>query len=121
MAQVQQGLTRLKGFDIEPQTKLDAVGHRPIVKCCNAAWQAQRVARTVKVANVPSLWEDRKWLEALIGPCKHLKDSMCGHHGFANRCAYLDDGFADKADPVASLIFENPPVVDLKKLAEESA
>ncbi len=118
---LQQALVDIPGFDIADQT-----GHspraidvaRPVVKCCNAAWQLERVRRRVMIANQPALWS-RAALEALVGPCPHLHGEMCGHHGDRQRCAYLGVGFATALDPEAAVVFDEPPVLDLRALSEE--
>ena len=120
-AGLKQALVRLPGFDIEPQTAHSPLAidpERPIVKCCNCAWQMQRVSRQVQVANTRDLWVESS-LKALVGPCKHLRGAMCGHHHFLNRCPFLEKGFATGLDPEAAVVFDEPPVLDLAALTEE--
>jgi glycosyltransferase involved in cell wall biosynthesis len=113
-AGARMGLIALPGFDIHPQTGHDprAVSQdRPIVKCCNQAWHASQVDRRIEVANRRELW-DRPWLEMLVGPCHLLNsDGTCGHHPVLTPCAFPH--LAEKLDPEAAMVFEQPPVLDL--------
>lgn len=119
MAGLRQHLTPIPGFDIEKQSPHAATAidpERPIVKCCNAAWQCQRVARSVLIANRAELWPEA-WLRKLVGPCVHLgSDGMCGHHRGLQRCAYIDEGFAVALDEQAAAVLDNPPVIDLAEM-----
>lgn len=120
-AGLDQGLIHMPGFDHAPQGEWspEAVDiKRRIVKCCNAAWQAQRVRRQVRRANIPELW-NRETLGWLVGPCPHLHGTQCGHHGDRQRCAYLDEGFPTALDPEAAVVFDEPPVLNLERLSEE--
>lgn len=114
---VRMALLDIPGFDIEPQSKHSSRAidlERPLVKCCNAAYYAQRMWRQVKEANREELWTPEA-LRLLVGPCHHLHGEMCGYHLDRNRCAYLDAGFATALDPLAAKIFDEPPIFDLAK------
>lgn len=146
-AGLRQTLVALPGFDQgSAQTghaseAIDPV--RPICKCCNQAWNTERVWRHVVVANRADLWT-REALERLVGPCRMLDGERCGHHQGRYRCAYYDDqrlpavpdssdtesetcapgytearSFARHLDPEAAVVFDEPPVVDLRELAKE--
>jgi len=120
-AGLRQALVHLPGFDIEPQTGHSSLAinmERPIVKCCNQAWQSCRVQRDIRVANLAENWRHPE-IELLVGPCPHLHGEQCGHHGDEERCAYLGAGFATALDPEATAIFDEPPVLDLRELREE--
>jgi glycosyltransferase involved in cell wall biosynthesis len=106
-------LAYIPGFLIHDQSGHDprALAKPALVKCCNQAWQMQRVLRNVIVANKPGLW-NKETLRQIIGPCFLLRDEMCAHHGFNNKCAYLEE-FAVKGHPIAEQIYDEPPVVDL--------
>ena len=116
-----QGLVKLDGFDILPQTAHDSAAidpERPIVKCCNCAWQAQRVKRSTRRANIAELW-NHETLASLVGPCQHLHGTRCGHHFDRVECAFLSKGFATALDPEAARVFDEPPVLDMERLTEE--
>lgn len=113
-AGVKQKLFHIPGFALPRQSAHHpAVINRelPIVKCCNRAWNTQRVARHVIKANVPELWT-KEWLDGLVGaPCPLLKDGMCYHHGFNHACAYPEQ--ATKGYELARQQYDEPPVFDL--------
>lgn len=138
-AGLEQTLVALPGFNhgaTQCGHDPDAVDPvRPVVKCCNAAWQTQRIWRHVQVANRAELWTPGA-LRRLVGPCLFLHGEQCGHHGDRLRCAYYDDGpangvpecaplnteargFARSLDPEASVVLTEPPVIDLRELAKE--
>lgn len=120
-AGLHQGLVKLDGFDILPQTAHDSAAidpERPIVKCCNCAWQAQRVKRSTRRANIAELW-NHETLSSLVGPCQHLHGTRCGHHFDRVECAFLSKGFATALDPEAARVFDEPPVLDMERLTEE--
>lgn len=120
-AGLHQGLVKLDGFDILPQTAHDSAAidpERPIVKCCNCAWQAQRVKRSTRRANIAELWNPET-LASLVGPCQHLHGTRCGHHFDRLECAFLSKGFATGLDPEAARVFDEPPVLDMERLTEE--
>ena len=122
MAGLQQALVPLPGFDIADQTahSREAIDlERPVVKCCNQAWQSVRMRRDIRVANLAENWP-RQELERLVGPCPFLHGTRCGHHEDRNPCAYLEAGFADRLDPQAAAIFDEPPVLSLRALSEAS-
>jgi len=121
-AGLQQALIQLPGFDIEAQTSHspDAIDpQRSIVKCCNLAWNTQRVWRNIQVANLAKDWTPEA-LRRLVGPCilLHKESGMCEHHLWHQKCAYLEQGFATELDSEAALVFNEPPVVNLRKLSE---
>lgn len=117
-----QAFVQLPGFRIEAQSghsprAVDPV--RPIVKCCNAAWQTEHVWRLPsQVANLSERWT-RPALERLVGPCWLLCDGCCAHHGFVQVCAYTKLGFPLRHDPEADVIFTEPPVLNLAELAKD--
>lgn len=119
---LRQAFVQLPGFRIEAQTghsprAIDPV--RPIVKCCNAAWQTQNVWRQLGIQrNLAAQW-DHDQLQRLVGPCWLLCDGCCAHHGYAQVCAYLPRGFPTARDPEADVIFTDPPVLDLHALSKD--
>ncbi len=126
-------LAYIPGFRLFDQSKHhpDAVDHdRPYVKCCNAAWQTQRVWRTVGRANTPDLWPEEA-LKRLLGPCFYMDDpggkNLCIHWQCKATCEYtkeqyLVDGksFALERDELADQIFRHPPVRNLMEERHES-
>ena len=117
-----QALIDLPGFNNIRQVPHSAEAinaARPRCKCCNAAWNTERVWRQVQVANTRSLWSAEA-LHRLVGPCQLLRDGMCAHHFYRNPCAYLDTGFPTSLDPEAAVIFQEPPVIDLRREALEA-
>jgi len=133
---LQMGLVHIPGFRLPPQSghdprAIDPV--QPIVKCCNMAWQVERVERCVIEANRAELWRNRATLERLVGPCHYLRqiDGTCAHHRFMNKCEYLhthlfkpdgDDGqksFALHRHPLAAKFLDAPPVFDLRLARKE--
>lgn len=89
---------------------------RAISKCCNWAWQTQRVLRSVSVANTADLWT-RDWLEKLVAPCQFMDGSKrCLHHGGTQVCAYKDCAFPFERDALQEQLLREPPVLNLKKL-----
>lgn len=122
---VQQALVRVPGFLIHPQTAHDPMAidlKQPFVKCCNSAWQAQRVKRSVMVANVKELWEHGE-VGSLVGPCKYLaRDGTCDHHGNVRACAYMGRGWVEEFHPLCAKFLEeeNWPVIDLAAEREKN-
>ena len=105
---------------------------QPIVKCCNMAWQVERVERSVMEANRAGLWSDRSVLERLVGPCVYLRqaDGTCAHHRYLVACEYLKTHFFEDGDgekrsfvthrhPLAARFLETPPVFDLALARKE--
>jgi hypothetical protein len=133
-ADVKMALEEFDGFKLHMQSFHDGRCidlERPVVKCCNCAWQLQRVRRRVGIANVARLWDEES-MRFLRGPCQLLRsDHFCGHHNYSQRCPFLPldlrpgdesqpllaHGFALYGDPLADKM--PPPVLDLRKLAEE--
>lgn len=132
-AGLRQYLFWLDEFRLEPQSGHDdrAIDSKePIVKCCNAAWQTQRVRRTVIEANRTSLWSDRDWIDSLLAPCRWLRDGKCLHHHLANDCAYLkgqnyteggaQKSFAETVHPLCRDLGVEDLTLDLRALAREA-
>lgn len=119
----------IPGFRLHSQSKHDerAVDlKRPVVKCCNAAYQTQQVWRTCSTVNTKELWTTEA-LNRLIGPCHYMGENhMCMHWGGRQMCEYVKDqhlddngvSFALERDELAARIFDEPPVRDLRKERE---
>jgi hypothetical protein len=106
---VKSALISLPGFDILPQSGHDL----DIVKCCNAAWQGQRVMRQVRRANVKELWTPEMLALVGGGPCQLLKNGTCAHHG--QPCAYLERSWVHERHPLVEEWMREPPVFDLRR------
>lgn len=114
-AGVRYVMVQVPGFLIHDQCGHDprAVdAQRPIVKCCNAAWQTERCIRHVLRANTQQCWPDAEKLKLLLGPCWLLSGDTCRHHGL--RCAYFNE-FARCLHPDAAVLFSEPPIFDLRE------
>lgn len=105
-AGLKMGLVEIPGFLIHPQTGHDERAVRQdgnaIVKCCNRAWNTQRVWKHSRKANIGFSLDAVNRLYG--GPCPLLgPDNCCMHHGGAVECAYLDKGLHlgahEKAQP----------------------
>ena len=134
-AGLRMGLVHIPGFRLPPQSGHDARAidpDQPIVKCCNMAWQVERVERSVMEANRAGLWSDRSVLERLVGPCVYLRqaDGTCAHHRYLVACEYLKTHFFEDGDgekrsfvthrhPLAARFLETPPVFDLALARKE--
>ena len=117
---VRQGLIRVPGFRIHSQSGHDPRcidSTRPVVKCCNTAWNTERVWRQVQRANTPELWTGPRGEEALhrlLGPCFLLDDEgNCKHHHGLIPCAYLSQGWPQKLGDEAAELLKEPPIIDL--------
>lgn len=116
---VKSALVDIPGFDILPQTghHTDAIdAAEPIVKCCNAAWQTQRVWRQVRRANTVEVYT-KESLERLVpGPCVcRGPNDVCAHHH--QPCAYLGKEWLDKRHPLVEEWMRQPPIFDLKEVS----
>lgn len=118
-ARVPQALVELGGFRLLPQT-----GHSPLaidpdepfVKCCNAAWQLQRVRKGTSVVN-----KDVVGFEALVGPCRHLMpEDRCAHHQGRTVCAFIDRPWVRGRVPLTEAFLAAPPLVDLVQQRKEN-
>lgn len=110
---VRMMLAAIPGFRLHDQSghSTEAIGTRPIVKCCNQAWHASQVQRQLQVANRAEDWP-RAWTRQLIGPCHLYSDGICLHHpGGHTKCAF--PMLATQADSVAVQVLNEPPVLDL--------
>lgn len=115
---VKTALVDIPGFDILPQS-----GHDPravdttesIVKCCNAAWQTQRVWRQVRRANVPDVYTPEALERLVPGPCHYRRsDDVCLHHNMP--CAYVGRAWLDKRHELVEQWMKNPPTFDLRRM-----
>jgi glycosyltransferase involved in cell wall biosynthesis len=113
---VKTALVEIPGFDILPQSghSPDAIDLKePIVKCCNAAWQTQRVWRQVRRANVAEVYTPEALERLVPGPCRYRAADICLHHRMP--CAYLGKSWLDKRHELVEQWMKNPPTFDLKR------
>lgn len=119
-AGVKMALISLPGFDILPQS-----GHpsavidpgEPFVKCCNTAWQGQRVWRQVRRANDKDLWTPQALAFVGGGPCQLLRGETCAHHGMP--CAYIRRKWVMERHPLVEEWMREPPAFDLKEQSDD--
>jgi hypothetical protein len=126
---VKSALVDIPDFDILPQnghpsTVIDPAC--PIVKCCNAAWQTQRVWRQVRRANVAEVYSPEALDRLTAAPCRYATELhgaamgaahyICQHHGLP--CAYEDRSWFSTEHPLVAEWKANPPVFDLRKESE---
>lgn len=119
----------IPGFRLHTQSRHDGTVidlSRPVVKCCNAAYQTNQVWRTCSTVNTPELWT-KETLNRLLGPCYYMgANHMCMHWGGRLLCEYVKDQYLDEhgnsfaleRDELAARIFEEPPVRDIRKERE---
>lgn len=120
---VPQAMVELGGFRLLPQTghSPEAIDRgEPFVKCCNAAWQTQRVRRSIARANKPEDWTPET-LRSLVGPCQFLAPGdRCAHHHGQNPCAFIEHPWVRGLVPLTEAFLKEPPVVNLQQLRREN-